>query len=96
MPFSPTAPPQFQETPPPVLEVQELEPVTLHCVARGSPQPHVTWKLQGEDLGQGRGQVQVSPWAGRVGQLKCEGKVGAELEGTGGQNWAGRPALRRA
>ncbi|MBZ3891147.1 Protein turtle-like protein A [Sciurus carolinensis] len=63
------SPPQFQETPPPVLEVQELEPVTLHCVARGSPQPHVTWKLQGEDLGQGRGQVQVQNgtlWIRRV------------------------------
>uniref|UniRef100_A0A7N5P2J4 Immunoglobulin superfamily member 9 n=1 Tax=Ailuropoda melanoleuca TaxID=9646 RepID=A0A7N5P2J4_AILME len=53
------SPPQFLETPPQVLEVRELEAVTLRCVARGSPQPHVTWKLRGEDLGQGQGQVQV-------------------------------------
>uniref|UniRef100_A0A452T174 Immunoglobulin superfamily member 9 n=1 Tax=Ursus maritimus TaxID=29073 RepID=A0A452T174_URSMA len=59
------SPPQFLETPPQVLEVRELEAVTLRCVARGSPQPHVTWKLRGEDLGQGQGQVQVSPGAGQ-------------------------------
>uniref|UniRef100_A0A2K5UAS5 Immunoglobulin superfamily member 9 n=1 Tax=Macaca fascicularis TaxID=9541 RepID=A0A2K5UAS5_MACFA len=53
------SPPQFQETPPAVLEVQELEPVTLRCVARGSPLPRVTWKLRGKDLGQGQGQGQV-------------------------------------
>ncbi|XP_011812585.1 PREDICTED: protein turtle homolog A isoform X1 [Colobus angolensis palliatus] len=53
------SPPQFQETPPAVLEVQELEPVTLRCVARGSPLPRVTWKLRGKDLGQGQGQSQV-------------------------------------
>ncbi|XP_069856111.1 protein turtle homolog A [Dipodomys merriami] len=53
------SPPQFQETPPQVLEVKELEPVTLHCVARGSPQPRVTWKFQGQDLGQDHRQLRV-------------------------------------
>ncbi|XP_030615408.1 protein turtle homolog A isoform X1 [Delphinapterus leucas] len=52
------APPQFLETPPQVLEVRELEPVILRCAARGSPQPRVTWKLLGQDLGQGQSQVQ--------------------------------------
>uniref|UniRef100_A0A452R901 Immunoglobulin superfamily member 9 n=1 Tax=Ursus americanus TaxID=9643 RepID=A0A452R901_URSAM len=44
------SPPQFLETPPQVLEVRELEAVTLRCVARGSPQPHVTWKGGTGDL----------------------------------------------
>jgi hypothetical protein len=68
MPVSPTAPPQFLETPPSVLEVLELESVTLRCVAHGSPQPHVTWKLQGKDLGQSQDQVQVSGPAGVRGE----------------------------
>ncbi|XP_045438935.1 protein turtle homolog A isoform X2 [Pipistrellus kuhlii] len=52
------SPPQFLETPPQVLEVKELEPLTLRCVAHGSPQPHVTWKLRGRDLSQGQDQGQ--------------------------------------
>lgn len=67
MPLSLTAPPQFQETPPLVLEVKELEAVTLRCVARGSPQPYVTWKFRGRDLGKGQDQVQVSGSAGPGG-----------------------------
>lgn len=68
MPLSLAAPPQFQETPPLVLEVKELEAVTLRCVARGSPQPYVTWKFRGQDLGKGQGQVQVSGPPGVGGQ----------------------------
>uniref|UniRef100_A0A2R9BUW3 Immunoglobulin superfamily member 9 n=1 Tax=Pan paniscus TaxID=9597 RepID=A0A2R9BUW3_PANPA len=64
------SPPQFQETPPAVLEVQELEPVTLHCVARGSPLPRVTWKLRGKDLGQGQGQVQVQNGTLRIRRVE--------------------------
>ncbi|XP_036091189.1 protein turtle homolog A isoform X3 [Rousettus aegyptiacus] len=65
-----TAPPQFLETPPQVLEVRELEPLTLRCVARGSPQPHVTWKLQGQDLGQGQGQMQVQNGTLRIQRVE--------------------------
>ncbi|EPY85730.1 immunoglobulin superfamily, member 9 isoform 1 [Camelus ferus] len=64
------APPQFLETPPQVLEVRELEPVTLRCVARGSPQPRVTWKLRGQDLGQGQSQVQVQNGTLRIRQVE--------------------------
>uniref|UniRef100_A0A2K6LQ19 Immunoglobulin superfamily member 9 n=1 Tax=Rhinopithecus bieti TaxID=61621 RepID=A0A2K6LQ19_RHIBE len=64
------SPPQFQETPPAVLEVQELEPVTLRCVARGSPLPRVTWKLRGKDLGQGQGQVQVQNGTLRIRRVE--------------------------
>ncbi|XP_054567847.1 protein turtle homolog A isoform X2 [Eptesicus fuscus] len=63
------SPPQFLETPPQVLEVKELEPLTLRCVAHGSPQPHVTWKLRGRDLSQGQGLMQVQNgtlWIRRV------------------------------
>ncbi|XP_032319834.1 protein turtle homolog A isoform X5 [Camelus ferus] len=64
------SPPQFLETPPQVLEVRELEPVTLRCVARGSPQPRVTWKLRGQDLGQGQSQVQVQNGTLRIRQVE--------------------------
>ncbi|XP_015994781.2 protein turtle homolog A isoform X1 [Rousettus aegyptiacus] len=64
------SPPQFLETPPQVLEVRELEPLTLRCVARGSPQPHVTWKLQGQDLGQGQGQMQVQNGTLRIQRVE--------------------------
>lgn len=80
MPFSLTAPPQFQETPPLVLEVKELETVTLRCVARGSPQPYVTWKFQGQDLGKGQGQVQVSGESAGSGGTNGEGRRGTEAK----------------
>ncbi|ERE72884.1 putative protein turtle [Cricetulus griseus] len=64
------APPQFQETPPLELEVKELEAVTLRCVARGSPQPYVTWKFRGQDLGKGQGQVQVQNGTLRIRRVE--------------------------
>nr|XP_059864684.1 protein turtle homolog A isoform X1 [Delphinus delphis] len=64
------SPPQFLETPPQVLEVRELEPVTLRCAARGSPQPRVTWKLLGQDLGQGQSQVQVQNGTLRIRRVE--------------------------
>lgn len=85
MPLSLTAPPQFQETPPLVLEVKELEAVTLRCVARGSPQPYVTWKFRGQDLGKGQGQVQVSgvSWIGRTkGEEGRRGKEAKPRDGS--------------
>ncbi|XP_027695837.1 protein turtle homolog A isoform X1 [Vombatus ursinus] len=64
------SPPRFLETPPPVLEVREWEPVTLHCAASGSPQPRVAWKRDGRDLGQGQGQVQVQNGTLRIGRVE--------------------------
>ncbi|XP_004688425.1 PREDICTED: protein turtle homolog A isoform X2 [Condylura cristata] len=64
------SPPKFLETPPQVLEVRELEPLTLRCVARGSPQPQVTWKLRGQDLGQGQGWVQVQNGTLQIRQVE--------------------------
>lgn len=82
MPLSLTAPPQFQETPPLVLEVKELEAVTLRCVARGSPQPYVTWKFRGRDLGKGQDRVQVSGSAGPGGP---NGKDRSQAPGDGSE-----------
>lgn len=91
MPLSLTAPPQFQETPPLVLEVKELEAVTLRCVALGSPQPYVTWKFRGQDLGKGQGQMQVSgvSWTGRT-------KTGRqEWDRSQARRWVGGGACHR-
>lgn len=87
-----TAPPQFLETPPQVLEVQELEPLTLRCVARGSPQPHVTWKLQGQDIGQGQGQMQVSPGAGQGEPYSVRVRSSPGSRAKGRQRRVGRQA----
>uniref|UniRef100_G3WBS5 Immunoglobulin superfamily member 9 n=1 Tax=Sarcophilus harrisii TaxID=9305 RepID=G3WBS5_SARHA len=64
------SPPRFLETPPPVLEVREWVPVTLHCAASGSPQPQVAWKRDGRDLGQGQGQVQVQNGTLRIERVE--------------------------
>lgn len=91
MPLSLAAPPQFQETPPLVLEVKELEAVTLRCVARGSPQPYVTWKFRGQDLGKGQGQVQVSGSAG-LGEQKTGRQ---ERDRSHARRWVGGGAFHR-
>lgn len=67
--LSSAAPPHFLETPPRVLDVRELEPMALRCVARGNPQPQVTWMLGGRNLGQGHGPVQVRLALGRWARL---------------------------
>uniref|UniRef100_A0A5F8HES5 Immunoglobulin superfamily member 9 n=1 Tax=Monodelphis domestica TaxID=13616 RepID=A0A5F8HES5_MONDO len=64
------SPPRFLEIPPTELEVREWDPVTLHCAASGSPQPHVAWKRDGRDLGQGQGQVQVQNGTLRIGRVE--------------------------
>lgn len=95
MPLSLAAPPQFQETPPLVLEVKELEAVTLRCVARGSPQPYVTWKFRGQDLGKGQGQVQVSGSAG-LGEQNGKAGEGQKSSPDGSEEGLsiGSPSLR--
>ncbi|XP_072514304.1 protein turtle homolog B, partial [Salminus brasiliensis] len=45
--LSVTAPPVFEETPPPDTEAYLGRPVTLKCVARGNPPPTIRWYKDG-------------------------------------------------